>query len=76
MPFRSTRRTTGRVLYLFHRWESIPVRGPPLQLDTTLSPFVFTKVMRLVVRFFRSHNGVGLPSEAISRLPRVPWRGA
>ena len=28
----------------------------------TLSPFVFTKV----VRFFRFHNGVGLPSEAIS----------
>ena len=47
-----------------------------LPFGWTLSPFVFTKVMRPVVRFFRSHNGVGLPSAAISRLPRVPWRGA
>jgi len=47
-----------------------------LPFGWTLSPYVFTKVMRPVVRFFRSHNGVGLPSEAISRLPRVPWRGA
>jgi hypothetical protein len=37
-----------------------------LPFGWTLSPFVFTKVMCLVVRFFRSHNGVGLPSEAIS----------
>jgi hypothetical protein len=33
MPFPSTR-TTGRKYVTFHRWKSIPVRGPSLRLDT------------------------------------------
>jgi hypothetical protein len=61
-------RTTGTKYFTFSIGGKV-FQFAALPFGWTLSPFVFTKVMRPLVRFFRSHNGVGLlPSEAISRL--------
>ena len=77
MPFPS-RPGRQEVLYLFHRWESISVRGPPLRLDT--KPFCVHQgdaPIQWCGSSVPAMAWVRPPSrEAISRLPRVPWRGA